>query len=346
MLTTRLYLTLCGVSLIATAAAAQAPFAALPKTAPAPRDNPTSLAKVELGKQLFFDPRLSLTGSVSCNSCHNLMAGGDDNLPTSVGVKGQTGKRSAPTVWNSGFLSVLFWDGRAASLEEQAIGPMVNSVEMGMTSHDLVISRIKDVPGYVKEFELVFGGKKAPTIDNAARAIAAFERTLVTSDSAFDRSLKGDKTALPPAAKRGFKLVQDVGCTSCHQGVNFAGPSQPQGTGFFQKFPTFPDAAIVAKYSLSDDLGRYEVTKAEADKNLWRVPTWRNTALTAPYFHNGSVPTLEEAVRVMAKLQLNKTLPDNDVRDIVAFLDSLTGRFPKIDLPRLPETRGRSLVRR
>lgn len=326
------------------AATAAKQFEALPKTSPAPAGNPSTPAKVDLGRELFFDPRLSATGSISCNSCHNLMAGGDDNLSTSVGVKGQTGKRSAPTVWNSGMLTALFWDGRAASLEDQAKGPMVNSVEMGMSSHDLVVSRLRDIPGYVKQFKLAFGANESVTIDNAARAIAAFERTLQTPDSAFDRSLKGDKSALSSAAQRGFKLVQDIGCTSCHQGVNFAGPAVPQGQGFYQKFPTFPDSTYETKYKLSDDLGRYEATKAEADKHMWRVPTWRNVALTAPYLHNGAVPTLDEAVRVMAKTQLNRELPPENVKDIVAFLGSLTGRFPKVELPRLPETAGRSIV--
>jgi cytochrome c peroxidase len=334
---------LIGSFLSSPMALALSQFSALPKVAPSPLENQMTRAKVELGKQLFFDPRLSATGNVSCNSCHNLMAGGDDNLSTSIGVKGQTGKRSAPTVWNSGFLSALFWDGRAASLEDQAKGPMTNAIEMGMSSHDLVVSRLKSIPGYIKNFETVFG-KKGLTIDNVARAIASFERTLVTVDSPFDRFIKGDKTSLSEPAKNGFKLVQEIGCTSCHQGINFAGPSLPSGQGFYQKFPTFPDGNYEKKYKLEDDLGRYEVTKSDSDKHMWRVPTWRNVALTAPYFHNGSVATLEEAVQVMAKVQLKKELSNDNVREIVAFLESLTGRFPKIDMPRLPETAGRSAI--
>jgi len=324
--------------------AAQSPFGTIPKQAPAPASNPTTTAKVTLGKTLFFDPRLSATGSISCNSCHNVMAGGDDNLSVSFGIKGLTGKRSSPTVWNSGMMSVQFWDGRAASLEDQAKGPMTNPVEMGMSAHDVVISRIRAIPGYLTLFKAAFDDKEPVTIDNAAKAIAAFERTLQTPDSPFDLYLKGDKSKLSAAALRGYNTVQEVGCTSCHQGVNFAGPQLPVGRGFYQKFPLIPGSAYEAKYKLTEDLGRFEETKAEADKSMWRVPTWRNVAVTAPYFHNGSVPTLDEAIRVMAKTQLNKELSDNQVADITAFLESLTGKFPKMDMPRLPETSGKTVT--
>lgn len=328
----------------ALAAAANGLYVPVPKTAPSPADNPSTTAKVELGKLLFFDPRISSSGSVSCNSCHNLMGGGDDGLATSVGVKGQTGKRSAPTVWNSGLLTAMFWDGRAPSLEEQAKGPMTNPIEMGMSSHDMVVSRLRKVPGYVQRFTAVYGKENPLNIDNAAKAIAAFERTLNTPDSAFDRYLKGDKKALSASAQRGLKVIEETGCTSCHQGVDFAGPALPAGQGFFQKFPTFPGTTYAAKYHLEDDLGRYEATKKDEDKHMWRVPTWRNIALTAPYFHNGSVATLDEAVRVMAKTQLDKELSDDDVKSVVAFLESLTGKFPEMSLPRLPPTPGRSVV--
>ncbi len=327
-------------ALWAGAAAAMEP---LPERPPVPADNPMSEAKVALGKQLFFDPRLSVDGTVSCNSCHNVMASGTDNRPVSVGVKGQHGGRNAPTVWNAAFLSVQFWDGRAASLEEQAKGPILNPVEMGMPSEEAVIERLKRIPGYVEQFERVFG-KGGLTYDNVAKAIAAYERTLLTPNSPVDRYLKGDKQALSPAAVRGMKLVQEVGCTACHFGPNFAGPPLPEGKGFFQKFPTYTDNEYVKKYDLMADLGRYEVTKDPADKHLWRVQTWRNVALTAPYFHNGKVKTLDEAVRVMAKTQLNKDLTEEQVRDIVAFLEGLTGEFPKQELPRLPETVGYSVV--
>ncbi len=319
-------------------------FEALPDVAPAPADNPTTPAKVELGKQLFFDQRLSVNGTVSCNSCHSVMANGTDNRPVSVGVFDKRGGRSAPTVWNAAFLSTQFWDGRAASLEDQAKGPILAGVEMGMPSEAAVIERLKKIPGYVSQFKTVFGGEDSLTYDNVARAIAAFERTLITPNSNVDRYLKGEKSALSAAAKRGMKLVEKVGCTACHTGPNYAGPAGlPVGQGFYQKFPTFP-SQYDKQYDLKADPGRFEVTHAAADKHMWRVPTWRNVALTAPYFHNGSVATLDEAVRVMAKSQLDKTLADTEVADIVAFLNGLTGEFPAITLPRLPETPNGTLL--
>lgn len=318
---------------------------ALPERPPIPKDNPMTPEKVELGKQLFFDPRLSVDGTVSCNSCHNVMSSGTDNRPVSVGVRGQTGGRSAPTVWNSAFLTAQFWDGRAPTLEEQAKGPVLNPIEMGMHSKDVAVERIASIPGYQAQFAKVFGGDKPVTYDNIAKAIATYERTLITPNSPFDRYVKGEKTALSTNAQRGMELVKNLGCTSCHTGANFAGPtSLPMGEGFFQKFPVFPGSKYDAKYKLVEDTGRHEVTKKEEDKNLWRVPTWRNVALTAPYFHNGAVPTLDEAVRVMAKTQLDKELNDQDVNDIVAFLNSLTGEFPKQTLPRLPDIAGASII--
>jgi cytochrome c peroxidase len=308
----------------------------LPANPPIPAENPMTPAKIDLGKKLYFDPRLSKTGKVSCNTCHNVMKGGDDNLPVSTGIDGHHGSRSAPTVWNSAYLSVQFWDGRAASLEEQAKGPMINPVEMGMGSHDFVIARLKKIPGYEKLFKEVFGDN-AITIDHAAQAIATYERTLVTPNSKFDQFIKGDQKALSPSAKKGYQLIQTVGCVACHNGPNFAGPALPQGTGFFQKFPTFPGTDFEKKYHLADDNGRFEVTKNEIDRHMWRVPTWRNVELTAPYFHNGSVKTLDEAVRVMAKVQLNKDLKDDEVKDIVSFLKSLTGERPKQTKPVLPK---------
>jgi len=334
-----------GVMLAALSMNASA-FQALPEVAPAPADNPTTPAKVELGKQLYFDQRLSVNGTVSCNSCHSVMANGTDNRPVSVGVFDKRGGRSAPTVWNAAFLSAQFWDGRAASLEDQAKGPILAGVEMGMPSEAAVIARLKKIPGYVSQFKAVFGGEDSLTYDNVAKAIAAFERTLITPNSPVDRFVKGDKSALSAAAQRGMKLVQDIGCTACHTGPNYAGPAGlPVGQGFYQKFPTFP-SEYDNKYDLKSDLGRYEVTKQDADKHMWRVPTWRNVALTAPYFHNGSVPTLDEAVRVMAKTQLNKTLSDAEVADIVAFLNGLSGEFPQITLPRLPETANTTLLKK
>lgn len=338
------YLIVCATSMIIFSNISVA-FDALPEKPPIPKDNPMSKAKIELGKQLFFDPRLSKDGTVSCNSCHNVMASGTDNRPVSVGVDAHKGGRSAPTVWNAAFLTTQFWDGRAATLEDQAKGPILNPIEMGMPDPKAVVKRIKNIPGYVDQFKNVFGTKDPVNYDNIAKAIATFERTLITPNSAFDRYIKGDKKALSKSAKRGMELVNSVGCTSCHTGPNFSGPESLKiGEGFFQKFPTFTGSKYEKKYNLLADTGLASVTKNDSDKHMWRVPTWRNVAVTAPYFHNGSVATLDEAVRVMAKTQLNKNLSDKEVKDIVEFLTSLTGEFPKIAMPRLPETIGQSLI--
>jgi len=294
---------------------------------------------------LYFDPRLSSTGTASCNSCHNVMLGGDDNRPVSFGVHGKLGPRSAPSVWNAAFLTVQFWDGRAASLEEQAKGPVTNPIEMGMPDWDTVIKRLQAIPGYQPMFEKAFFAEKAPlNADNAAKAIAAYERTLITPNSPYDRYVQGDKKALTGQQVKGMELVAELGCLSCHSGANFSGANQEMGKGFFMKFPTFPGSEYDVKYELLKDPGRFEVTKKEADKHLWRVPTWRNIALTAPYFHNGAVPTLDEAVKVMAKTQLNKDLNDAQVIAIVAFLESLTGEFSEQTLPRLPATTSMTVI--
>lgn len=321
-----------------TAMNVQAEFKALPDQPPIPKDNPMTQEKIELGKMLYFDPRLSMDGTISCNSCHNVMFHGGDGRPVGAGIHGQRGGRGSPTVWNSAFHTVQFWDGRAVSLEEQAKGPLINSVEMGMSSHDMVIARIQQIPGYVQAFKKVFPKDKKPTIDNAAKAIAAYERTLITPNSPFDKYMKGNKKAMTPQQIRGMKLVEEIGCTSCHTGVNFAGEGFKMGEGHYQPFPQIPGSKYDKMYDLTSDLGRYEVTKKDEDKNHWRVPTWRNVAITAPYFHNGKVHTLSEAVRVMAKTQLGMDLKDKQVSDIVAFLNALTGEFPVQTMPMLPNT--------
>src|SRR3569832_1061620 len=331
-------------ALLSAALGAQA-FEALPAKPPVPAGPPPRPAPPAPGPPPPPAPRPPAAGTVFCFSCHNVMSGGTDNRLVLVGVAGQKGGRSSPTVWNAAFLTAQFWDGRAATLEDQAKGPILNPVEMGMPSKEAAVDRIKAIPGYTTQFKKVFGGSDPVSYDNIAMAIASYERTLVTPNSAFDRYVKGDKKALSPEAQRGMKLVESVGCTACHNGSNFAGPtSLPVGEGFYQKFPTFTDNDYVTKYKLMDDHGRFEVTKDDADKHMWRVPTWRNVALTAPYFHNGSVATLEEAVHVMAKTQLNKDLTNEQVADIVAFLNSLTGEYPKQALPRLPDTPNGSLV--
>ncbi len=306
---------------------------ALPTEAPAPADNATTAAKVELGQMLYHDPRLSSTGTVSCSSCHNTMLGGEDNRPNSMGVNGQTGGRSAPTVWNSAFNTVQFWDGRAASLEAQAAGPVTNPIEMGMKSWDDVVARLQAIEGYQKAFEQAFG-KDTISKENATKAIAAYERTLITPNSPYDRYVSGDKSALSAQQVRGMEKVEELGCTHCHSGPAFNGP------GMFQKFPVIPNGYWEAQHHFSKDKGLAEVSKNPADEHLFKVPTLRNIALTAPYFHNGSVKTLDKAVTLMAKLQLGKDLTKEEVADIVAFLDGLTGEFPKQKMPVLPATPG------
>lgn len=331
---------LAGILLGVGSLAGAAQWEALPEQAPAPADNPTTEAKVELGRTLYFDPRFSSTGTVSCNSCHNVMLGGEDNRPNSMGVHGQTGGRSSPTVWNSAFSSSQFWDGRAATLEEQAKGPVTNPIEMGMSDLEVAMDRVRSIPGYRPLFEAAFGTDNPMTVDNAAKAVAAYERTLITPNSPYDRYVKGEKTALSEQQIRGMDTFAEVGCTSCHSGAAFNGPAMKPGTGFLMKFPTFTDKGYVKQYDLMADMGRFEVTRQEADKHRFKVPTLRNVALTAPYFHNGAVPTLEEAVRVMSKTQLNRELNDEQVADLVAFLKALTGEFPEQKMPRLPGTEG------
>lgn len=332
------------VSVVVFGASVNAQEMVLPKQAPIPKDNLMTEAKIDLGRKLFFDPRISKNGAISCNSCHNVMAGGEDNRKFSVGVGGKLGGRSAPTVWNSAFNSVQFWDGRAATLEDQAKGPMTNPVEMGMEDHNLVVERLGQIPGYVESFKSVFPNSKRITIDNAAKAIAAYERTLITPNSRFDKYLAGNKKIINEQELRGFQLAKTVGCMSCHSGANFSGPPLPVGTGFYMKFPVFSNTEIETKYQITKDLGRFEVTKNESDKNFYRVPTWRNIALTAPYFHNGSAATLDEAVKVMAKTQLNRDLSKEEASDIVAFLKTLTGERPVQKMPILPSTDGMSIV--
>ncbi len=330
MFKTRLLVTLLALTGSISVASA---WDALPTEAPAPQDNPTTAEKVALGQMLYHDPRLSSTGTVACASCHNTMLGGEDNRPNSMGVHGQTGGRSAPTVWNAAFNKVQFWDGRAASLEEQAAGPVTNPIEMGMKSWDDVVARLKTIEGYNQAFEKAFG-KDSISKDNATKAIAAYERTLITPNSAYDKYVDGDKSALTSQQLRGMEKMAELGCTSCHSGPAF------NGAGSFQTFPLFANGYFEAQFHFKKDKGLAEVTKNPADEGMWKVPTLRNIALTAPYFHNGSVKTLDKAVTLMAKLQLNKDLSKEEVADIVEFLNALTGEFPKQAMPSLPGTPG------
>lgn len=290
-----------------------------------------------LGQMLYFDPRLSDDGTISCNSCHNVMGSGTDNVPASMGVRGQRGARNSPTVFNAGLLSVQFWDGRAADLAEQAKGPLINPVEMGNQTHDDIVARLNKIDGYKPYFKSAFGDEKID-IDRIANAIAEYEKTLTTLNSPYDKYQAGDKSALTPEQLEGWELFKTNGCTACHNGANFAGPDLPIGQGFYMKFPTFSDNDYVKKYKLDQDFGRFDVTKNEADKFMFRVPTLRNIALTSPYFHNGSVKDLKEAIKVMAKAQLNLDLDDEKAGKIEVFLNALTGTVAPQTMPTLPPT--------
>ncbi|TWU44244.1 Cytochrome c551 peroxidase precursor [Novipirellula aureliae] len=333
------HLVLLAISLAAAQAYAQ-DLEAIPKTAAKRGD---SKEKIELGKSLYFDPRLSATGTVSCNSCHNLMEGGDDGRATSMGVDGLTGPRNAPTVWNSVFQASQFWDGRSATLEDQAKGPMVANVEMGMIGHDQVVSRIKDIPGYVVQFEATFGKTDSVTIENAVDAIAAFERTLITPNSALDRYLVGDKQAMNEAQIRGMELFESTGCTECHAGPALNG-WQPGSDAEFVDFPRFEDSPYVEKYDFVADVGRSMATGDNGDDHYFKTPTLRNITLTAPYFHNGRVNSLTEAIRVMASTQLDVKFTDQELADLAAFMEALEGEFPNLTFPRLPSRSGESVI--
>ncbi|MBI3775739.1 MAG: c-type cytochrome [Gammaproteobacteria bacterium] len=315
-------------------------FQPLPKQVPVPKDNPLSKAKIELGKKLFFDTRLSSGNSTSCNTCHNVNTGGTDGLAVSKGVNGQPTRRNTPALWNIGFQTVLFWDGRAKSLEDQFKQHVVDAHITGYTEANELLKRLQSIPGYAAEFKVVFGSDI--TLDRLAQAVASFERSLISPDSRYDRYLRGDKNALNAQELRGKETFRSVECLSCHFGVNFAGPAPGpalhMGDGFYELFPNHLGSSYDASHRIADDQGVFEFDHDPAHRRLWRVPPLRNIALTAPYFHNGSARTLADAVRIMAKVQLKQDLTDQQVADLVAFLNSLTGRVPKITPPHLPES--------
>jgi len=314
----------------------------LPDKVPVPKDNPQTEAKIVLGKQLYFDRRLSVNGTVSCNSCHDVMAGGQDNRALSVGALGKSGRRNAPTVWNVAFQTVLYWDGRASSLEEMLHSHLLDDTVMAMPDANSVRHRLDMIPGYHKAFAKVFGGTDAATLDNIAKALASYIRTLVTPGSDFDHYILGNKSALSASAQRGLNDFREIGCMACHFGPNFAGPAPgpylKMGDGFYELFPNFVGSKYDKEYDLTADIGRYEYSHDPGEKRMYRLPVLRNIAVTGPYFHNGSVPTLSEAVRVMARTQDKTTLTTEQTQDIVAFLESLTGHFPAQTMPKLPPT--------
>ena len=291
---------------------AKAMFGTLPTAMPgADKDSAT---KIELGKKLYMDTRLSKNDTQSCNSCHNVsekngkFGSGVDNQATSAGAFGKNGDRNSPTVWNAGFQLAQFWDGRAEDLTAQAKGPILNPIEMAMPNEKAVLDKLAKTE-YPAQFDKVYG-KNGMTYQNLAESIAAFERTLITQDR-FDDFINGDNTALNAQEKRGLQTFINSGCTACHNGPTLGGK-------MYQK------VGLVKPYANQHDQGRFAVTKNAADKMVFKVPMLRDIARTAPYFHDGKVKTLEEAVSLMGELQLGKKLSKQEVSDITAFLNSLT----------------------
>lgn len=291
-------------------------FQPLPGEAPNP-DNAVTPEKVLLGKTLYYDNRLSLNNTESCNTCHNLSTFGVDNKSTSPGDNGKLGNRNSPTVLNAALHFVQFWDGRMKDVEEQAGGPVMNPAEMGMPDEKLVISRLANNEGYKKMFEAAFPSDKQPvSFTNMRKSIAAFERTLLTPGK-FDKFLGGDLTALNEQELKGVKTFVETGCTTCHMGPLLGG-------NMFQKYPLFGTHKELTG-STVDDFGKMAATNAEADKYFFKVPSLRNIAETWPYLHDGSVKELDKIVQIMAKGQLNKELTPEQTSDITAFMKALTG---------------------
>lgn len=303
----------------------------LPTHVPTPPTNLGYVQKIDLGRQLYFDTRLSKNNSVSCAFCHNPGTGFADARQFSIGAFGTAGGRQAPTVYNTGFLPLQFWDGRAGSLEEQAIGPIHNPIEMAET-HETVVPKIAKIPGYQKQFQLIFGG--GASLQHIAEAIAAFERTIVSQNSAFDKYVLGDSKAMDEAAVRGMALFKGKArCVLCHNGPNFTDNQ-------------FHNLGVPQVGSLKEDLGRYTVTKQERDKGAFKTPTLRSIVETAPYMHDGVFKTLEEVVDFknggggananLSSLMKPLNLTAEEKADLIAFLKALTGEPLKVKVPKLP----------
>jgi cytochrome c peroxidase len=308
-------------------------FRAIPATPPSLPGNPSSSAKVKLGKALYFEPRLSASHAISCASCHNIGLGGADASSTSIGHRWQHGGRNSPTTFNAVFNTAQFWDGRAKDLEQQAGGPMVNPIEMA-SPEPHIVEQLKGVDGYRDLFAKAFPGEPDPiTLANAQKAIAVFEATLVTPGAPFDRYLAGHADALTSAQKQGLALFMEKGCSNCHNGVNVGG-GQYAPFGLVAK----PGADLLPP----NDKGRFQVTRSPGDEYVYKVPTLRNIALTAPYFHTGAVWDLRQAIAVMGSSQLGASLTDDETGKIAAFLDSLTGEQPNVTVPILPPSGART----
>ena len=298
-------------------------FGILPDEVPNPA-NPLSEAKIVLGRMLYYDARLSKNHDVSCNSCHDLVRFGVDGEPTSPGHRGQRGDRNSPSVYNAALHIAQFWDGRAADVEEQAGGPVLNPVEMAMASEEATLAVLRSIPGYEPLFRAAYPDAADPIrYDNMAGAIGAFERRLMTP-SRFDAFLEGEDEALSDPELAGLALFMDVGCIACHNGPALGGRAY-QKLGGVRPYPT-------------EDPGRFNVTGNESDRGVFKVPSLRNVAETGPYFHDGSVERLEQAIRVMAEHQLGRLLSPEEVAALSAFLSSLTGSVDQdyIAAPELP----------
>ena len=294
-------------------------FEPLPHLPPIPADNTMTPEKIELGKMLFFEPRISASGVISCATCHNPALGWADRIPRAVGHGGQVGERNTPTVLNSGFLESQFWDGREPDLEGQALGPIEADIEMNMTLAE-AIERLREFDIYHEHFAAAFPDDPDPINQhNVAHAIATFERTLNTPNSPFDRFLRGDAQAMTDQQVEGMKLFVDAGCVACHTG------------------PAFTDSNF-HRFELpgSRDEGRFLVTGDEADMFAFRTPTLRNVAVTYPYFNNGSVATLHEATQLMGQQMLGQDFSEDELESLVAFMHALTGEMPDITIPALP----------
>jgi cytochrome c peroxidase len=283
--------------------------------------------RVALGSTLFSDPRLSANGTVACSSCHSLAQGGADGKARSVGIFGRVASVNAPTVFNSGFNFRQFWDGRAETLEDQISGPLLNPNEMG-SNWLQALGKLRRDPKTMRAFVQTY--PDGLTRLNLENAIATFERSLSTPNSRFDKYLRGDLQAISAEEKRGYQIFKSYGCATCHQGVNVGG-------NMFEQFGLMADYFADRGGETKADLGRYNVTGLEEDRHVFKVPSLRLVALTAPYFHDGSAVHLEDAVRVMAKYQLGRKLSDEDVRLIVLFLKTLPGEYQ--GRPLMPDTK-------
>lgn len=307
-------------------------FQPIPTVPPELKGNHITPEKIELGKMLYFEPRLSKSALISCNTCHNVGLAGIDFQETSTGHGWQHGPRNAPTVLNSVFNMAQFWDGRAKDLAEQAKGPVQAGVEMNNTPEN-VLRTLNSMPEYVVWFKKAFPADKDPvTFDNMAKAIEVFEATLLTPNSPFDRFLRGDEKAMDSTSQKGLQIFMAKGCVDCHGGVNLGGTDY-FNFGVVEK----PDKKIMA-----GDKGRYMVTKIEDDQYVFKSPSLRNIELTPPYFHSGKVWSLREAVKIMGSAQLGATLTGSEVDQLIAFLKSTNGEQPQVEYPVLPRPTDRT----